>query len=156
MKNIKIKLIFAVLVLLFIVPILHSQSGSAVIVYGEGDGFTLVRDGDNSFFEIDYDDVLGMLLYEGDIILTEEGTFLEIQVTSNASLIKIAENTTFEFETIGNHGGGKLKVVYGRIRAKVNKLTNDDEVVVDLGGGTKGTALRSTIQNKMDKAEKKK
>ena len=114
---------------------LFSQSGTAVIVYAEGDGFSLVREGDSSFYEVDYDNILGMLIYPGDTILTEEDTFLEMQVTSNASLIKIAENTTFSFESIGNFGGGSLQVVYGRIRAKINKLTNDDKFEV-YGSGT--------------------
>lgn len=114
---------------------LFSQSGTAVIVYVEGDGFTLVREGETFFYEVAYDDILGMLLYPGDTLLTEEDTFLEIQITSNASLIKIAENTTFAFESIGNYGGGTLSVAYGRIRAKVNKLTNDDQFQV-LGSGT--------------------
>lgn len=128
---------YALWLLLLLIPagLLFSESGTAVIVYAEGDGFTLVRDSDSSFFEVAYDDVLGMLLYPGDTILTEEDTFLEIQVTSNASLIKIAENTTFAFEHIGNYGGGTLNVAYGRIRAKVNKLTNDDEFSV-MGSGT--------------------
>lgn len=114
---------------------LFGQSRSAVIVYAEGEGFTLVREGASSFFEVDYDDILGMLLYEGDTVLTEENTFLEIQVTSNASLIKIAENTTFAFERIGNSGGGTLNVAYGRIRAKINKLTTEDKFEV-MGSGT--------------------
>jgi len=111
------------------------QSGTAAIVYAEGGGFTLVRDGQSSFYEVDFDEVLGMLLYKGDTILTEEDTFLEIQVTSNASLIKIAENTTFAFERIGTSGGGTLRVAYGRIRAKINKLTDDDQFEV-MGSGT--------------------
>lgn len=133
----------AIVILLALAALpLSGQSGSAVIVYGEGDGFTLVRNGETSFYEVDYDDILGMLLYEGDSILTEEDTFLEIQVTSNASLIKIAENTTFAFDNIGKFGGGTLDVVYGRIRAKVNKLTNDDEFQITGSGtvaGVRGT-----------------
>jgi|GEM_PF-1403043 len=142
MKNLKKTGILLIVSLFLMTFNLFSQNGSAVVVYAEGDGFTLVREGENDFFEIDYDDVLGMFLYEGDTILTEENTFIEIQVTSNASLIKIAENTTFEFESIGMHGGGTLKVVYGRIRAKVNKLTNDDEFQVlgtDTVAGVRGT-----------------
>ena len=142
MKNKSYKQMGIMLLLILMTHFLFSQSGSAVIVYAEGDGFTLVREGNTTFYEVDYDDVLGMLLYAGDSILTEEDTFLEVQVTSNASLIKIAENTTFEFENIGSHGGGTLKVVYGRIRAKVNKLTNDDEFQItgtDTVAGVRGT-----------------
>ena len=143
MENLKLKQFLLVICFLLSSSFIFGQIiGSAVIVYAEGDGFTLVREGETEFYEVDYDDVLGMFLYAGDTILTEEDTFLEVQVTSNASLIKIAENTTFEFETIGTHGGGTLKVVYGRIRAKINKLTNDDKFqVTGIGtvAGVRGT-----------------
>ncbi len=142
MKKIRFKTILFILFLVTVVQHLVAQNGTAVIVYAEGDGFTLVREGETTFYEVDYDDILGMLLYTGDAVLTEEDTFLEIQVTSNASLIKIAENTTFAFDEIGQFGGGSLNVVYGRIRAKVNKLTNNDEFSVTGSGtvaGVRGT-----------------
>lgn len=135
MENEKKKRLLTLAVLFALSLFLYGQSGTAVVVYSDGDGFTLVRSGESTFYDVNYDDVLGMLLYPGDTILTEENTFLEIQVTSNASLIKIAENTTFAFEQIGSHGGGTLSVAYGRIRAKINKLTNNDQFQV-LGSGT--------------------
>lgn len=46
---------------------------------------------------------------------------------------------------------GDAIVTSGGLIGKIDKLTNDEEVVVDLGG-TKVTALRSTIQAKTDKA----
>lgn len=46
---------------------------------------------------------------------------------------------------------GDRVVTAGGLVGKVDKMKGDDEVVVDLGGGTKVTALRSTIQNIMDK-----
>lgn len=142
MEDKRFKTLILIFFLVAVVHYLSGQSGTAVIVYGEGDGFTLVRKGVSDFFEVDYDDILGMLLYSGDTILTEGDTFLEIQVTSNASLIKIAENTSFTFEEIGQFGGSSLKVVYGRIRAKVNRLTNNDEFTVTGSGtvaGVRGT-----------------
>lgn len=142
MKSIKFKSMGFTICFFLLSQLLMAQSGTAVIVYAEGDGFSLIRDGENNFFEVDYDDILGMLLYTGDTILTEEDTFLEVQVTSNASLIKVAENTTFSFDEIGNFGGGSLKVVYGRIRAKINKLTNDDQFSITGSGtvaGVRGT-----------------
>ena len=46
---------------------------------------------------------------------------------------------------------GDAIVTSGGLVGKIDKLTSDDEVVVDLGG-MKVTALRSTIQAKTDKA----
>jgi preprotein translocase subunit YajC len=45
---------------------------------------------------------------------------------------------------------GDAIVTSGGLVGKIDKLTSDDEVVVDLGG-MKVTALRSTIQAKTDK-----
>jgi len=48
---------------------------------------------------------------------------------------------------------GDKVVTSGGLVGKIDKLTNDEEVVVDLGNGVKVTAMRHTIQNKMDKSE---
>lgn len=45
---------------------------------------------------------------------------------------------------------GDAVVTAGGLVGKIDKLVNDEEVVIDLGG-TKVTALRSTIQTKTDK-----
>lgn len=46
---------------------------------------------------------------------------------------------------------GDKVVTSGGLVGKIDKLSDDDEVVVDLGNGVKVTALRHTIQNKVDK-----
>lgn len=51
---------------------------------------------------------------------------------------------------------GDKVVTAGGLVGKIDKLAGDDEVIVDLGGGTKVTALLSTIQSKAEKAEPKK
>lgn len=47
---------------------------------------------------------------------------------------------------------GDKVVTAGGLVGKIDKLSGDDEVIVDLGGGTKVTALLSTIQAKTEKA----
>lgn len=48
---------------------------------------------------------------------------------------------------------GDKVLTAGGFLGKVEKvMENDDEVIVDLGNGVKVTALRSTIQTKMDEA----
>jgi len=49
---------------------------------------------------------------------------------------------------------GDKVVTAGGLVGKIDKLSGDDEVIVDLGGGTKVTALLSTIQSKAEKPEK--
>jgi len=51
---------------------------------------------------------------------------------------------------------GDKVVTAGGLVGKVDKIKEgEDEVVVDLGNGVKVSALRSTIQSKVDKEEKK-
>lgn len=45
---------------------------------------------------------------------------------------------------------GDKVVTGGGLIGKVDKIIDDTEVVIDLGGGQKVTALRSTIQSKAD------
>ncbi len=47
---------------------------------------------------------------------------------------------------------GDKVVTSGGLVGKIEKLTNDEEVLVDLGNGIKVTALRATIQSREDKA----
>lgn len=48
---------------------------------------------------------------------------------------------------------GDAVVTAGGLVGTVSKLVSDTEVEIDLGGGTKVTALRYTIQMKMDDAK---
>ena len=82
-----------------------------------------------------------MFLLAGDLILTEQNTWLEIGINRGASLIKIAENTTFSINSLENRGG-TFGVSYGRIRAKVEKLTEESPFWiqgVDTVAGVRGT-----------------
>ncbi len=130
----------AVMLILCFPLFLWSQE-TAEIVFAEGEGFTLVRNGDNTFHDLYEEPVEGMALLPGDLILTEQGTWLEIEINRTGSLIKIAENTTFTINSLENRGG-TFQVSYGRIRAKVEKLTDDSPFWVqgvDTVAGVRGT-----------------
>ncbi|MDA3850997.1 MAG: FecR domain-containing protein [Spirochaetaceae bacterium] len=104
---------------------LSAQFG-AEIVFAEGDMFTVVSpDGKSQSYEPLMDDVLGMTIALGETILTERGTYIEIILNNSSTIIKIAENTTFRLKSLSADGGGVLEVTYGRIRARVDKFTND-------------------------------
>ncbi len=51
---------------------------------------------------------------------------------------------------------GDKVVTAGGLVGKIDKLVGEDEVIIDLGGGTKVTALLSTIQTKTEKEIKTK
>jgi len=54
-------------------------------------------------------------------------------------------------EMLGALKKGDKVVTAGGLVGKIDKLSGEDEVIVDLGGGTKVTALLSTIQAKTEK-----
>jgi preprotein translocase subunit YajC len=50
---------------------------------------------------------------------------------------------------------GDAIVTSGGLVGKIDKMQGDDEVIIDLGNGVKVTALRHTIQTKVEKDAKK-
>ncbi len=120
----------------------NAGRGEAQIVYAVGDGFTVVEDGEPRFYEADAPEALGLRLKPGNEIQTENGTFLEISLLNSGSIVKIAENTTFRLKAISRKGGGRFDLAYGRIRAKVNRLVDDDDFSVtsrETVAGVRGT-----------------
>ncbi|RKX77045.1 MAG: hypothetical protein DRP87_10205 [Spirochaetes bacterium] len=115
---------------------------AAVIIYSEGFGFSLSRYGEMQEYNLQYDNVIGMELNQGDFISTEESTFLEIQLLPSENILKVAENTSFEITRMGRSGGASLSLTYGKIRAKVSRLVGDEEFQI-LGqsviAGVRGT-----------------
>ncbi|WP_168203457.1 FecR family protein [Oceanispirochaeta crateris] len=114
---------------------------SAMLVYAEGEGFTLVRGGKSLYYDLYSQGAEGLLLEGGDLLLTEEDTWLEIQLGGSSTIIKISENTTFTLKSLQNEGG-IFKVSYGRVRARVEKLTTDTPFWIEGGdtvAGVRGT-----------------
>ncbi len=109
--------LIAVLFLAFSVLPLYSQT-DAVISYTEGRGFQVVRDGQSKSYDIAADDVIGLPLQADDMILTDDGSFVEI-LLNNSTVVKLAENTTSTITSLDGSGGGVFRVTYGRIRVKL-------------------------------------
>lgn len=116
-----------VIILLFFSSFISAQVEVGTIVYAEGTSFSIVR-GSNTpvYYDIDSNNVIDLVLYEGDIIHTERDTFIEIEFEISKSLIKIAENSSVSLSRITANGGGVINLEYGRIRAKVNQVTSDE------------------------------
>ncbi|GAB1454867.1 hypothetical protein MASR2M48_01670 [Spirochaetota bacterium] len=100
-------------------------SAVAVIEYTSGDDVIVIRSGKRVVMH----DPIGVELLEGDQIQTGKGVFLELRLihgsSSGGAIIKLAENTTFALDTM-TEGQTALRLVYGRVRAKVEKLTGTD------------------------------
>jgi len=89
------------------------------------------------------DDVIGMEIQSGDMVLTDEGSFVEIQLNNgDGGVVKLAENTTFTVSSLDGNGGGVFKLIFGRIRVKVATLTGGSRLWVtgaDTVAGVRGT-----------------
>ncbi len=130
-----------ILRLMLILPLAAGAQEKAEIVFAQGEGFSLVRNGNTEFHDLYLEAAEGMTLLPGDVILTEEDTWMEIELNHSNSLIKIAENTTFTISSLEN-SGGTFQVSYGRIRARVEKLSDETPFWiqgVDTVAGVRGT-----------------
>ncbi|MEW5816399.1 MAG: FecR domain-containing protein [Spirochaetota bacterium] len=138
------KLVFSVCIFCLFAAGAAAQSGTtaAYIIYSEGNAFTVSRDSKPKEYDVRYDDVIGMELQKGDFISTDQGTFLEIQLSQSRNILKISENTSFKIDKVQETGGGNFSLSYGRVRAKVEKLVGQDEFRISgpsVVAGVRGT-----------------
>ncbi len=113
------------------------------LVYAEGKDFSLVRANQRSVFAADDPDALGMEIREGDLLQTGSRTFVEVQLLPRGTVMKIAENSSFLFKGFGSGGDAvSLGLIYGRVRAKVAKVSGTDSFTIRSGNtiaGVRGT-----------------
>ena len=132
--------LYALLFLFFSVLPLYSQS-DAVISYTEGSGFLVVREGHSTSYDITADDIIGLPLQTDDMVLTDDGSLVEI-LLNNSTIVKLAENTTFTITSLDGSGGGVFRVTYGRIRVKLAFLLGGSRLWItghDTVAGALGT-----------------
>lgn len=98
----------------------------AFVIYAEGFNMSVYRNDELETYDVLVDEVIGMPLLPGDLVQTDADTFVEIQVMPSRTVVKVAENTTFEIESLGGAGGGSFNMSYGRLRARVERLTNNE------------------------------
>jgi len=101
----------------------NASAAAAVIIFNEGEDFEII---DSAGAPIEVLDIIGHELHEGDVVITYDDTFLELQVISSPNIIKIAENTDFQLETMEEGKVSNFKMLYGSVRAKVAKLGRDE------------------------------
>ena len=114
----------------------------ARIVFAEGSSFNLVRSGTVQKKDVASADVIGFELASGDILQTAPSTFIEIYINNVAASVQIAENTSFRCETSGTGGETKGELYYGRVRAKLGKLSGSKSFRItspSLVAGVRGT-----------------
>lgn len=121
---------------------LYAASPYATITYAEGTSFLLVRGGKTTAYQVSSNEVFGLEIKPGDIIQTSASTFLELSINPISATVQIAENTSFrcDADETGTKSSGEL--YYGRVRAKVAKLTGTSTyriVSPSLVAGVRGT-----------------
>ena len=114
------------------------EKAFGIIIYADGKELSIFRKGEYISYDLANVDVVGLPLLPGDMIQTDKGTFLEIQLHPTKSVLKIAENTTFSVQNLETSGGGGFELTYGRVRAKVDKLTGRDPFSIRGRGAVAG------------------
>ncbi len=113
------------------------------IVFAVGQEFSIISTGSTRSYNPSAPSALGLRVQEGDLIQTSADTFLEIQLIPSGSVLKLAENTSFILRAMGGSGEeNAFKLVYGRVRAKVNKLSGTESFSIRSGqtiAGVRGT-----------------
>jgi hypothetical protein len=104
---------------------LFAATPYATVVYAEGSSFTLIRGGKSMTVRVDDPTIIGLEVKPGDIIRTGSSTFIEIAINPLSASVQIAENTSFrcDADETGLTSTGEL--FYGRVRAKVAKLSGN-------------------------------
>lgn len=123
-------MLVAFLVIVPIAAFSQSRNAYAFIIYAEGQEMSVYRNDQLTTYDVVADSVIGMPLLPNDLIQTEAQTFVEIQIMPSRTVIKVAENTTFRIQTLGGDGGGVFDMRYGRLRAKVERITGNEEFEV--------------------------
>lgn len=120
------------------IALLGAVSGTATVVYAEGDEVTVIRDKR----EMKVEDPMGFVVEAGDIVQTGKNTVLELSVQPKKSVIRMSGNTTLQFRGSYATSETSLAVLYGRVRAKVEKLMGAERFTVRNEGtvcGVRGT-----------------
>lgn len=102
-----------------------AEEAAAVIEFSSGDDVIVIRGGR----KVAADDPIGLELFQGDQVQTGKGVFVEMRLSGGGSVVKLAENTTFVLERLSD-GQTSLQLVYGRVRAKVDRLSGADSFSV--------------------------
>lgn len=93
------------------------QQRAGSVVFAQGGGFELIRDGQKRSYDPDVDYLEGLELRAGDYINTAKGCFLELLLEPGDRIVRVSELSSFSVE-----GSDGIDLRYGRVRARVEKL----------------------------------
>lgn len=124
MKNNRFSLMILLLVFSCI-PLTGQERPMATIEFASGDDVLVIRSGRR----LGFTDPFGLELHIGDQVQTGRGVFIELRLHAGGAVVKLAENTTFRLERMADGQTG-MSLVYGRVRAKVDKLAGTDTFTI--------------------------
>ena len=136
------KRVLTVIAALTLGGILFAASPYATVVYAEGASFSLIRSGKTVTVSVADPATIGMEIKPGDIIRTGPSTFIEIAINPISASVQIAENTSFRCDANATGLDSSGELYYGRIRAKVAKLSGNASYRMSspsLTAGVRGT-----------------
>lgn len=137
MKTLVTRCVLAGCIMLAALQAWGQDGAAAVVEYSSGDDIVVIRQGKRLAFK----DPIGLELFQGDQVQTGKSVFVEMRLSSGGAVLKLAENTTFILEKLSD-GQTSLQLVYGRIRAKVERLAGTDSFSVrstQASAGVRGT-----------------
>lgn len=102
-------------------------SGYAEIVFAQGEDILVLRGGS----PLKDGAQIGSRLVRGDQVQTGSGSSVELVLMPRRARLRLSENSTVEIGAIKDDGATDLKLVYGRIRSKVEKLASGSSYTVD-------------------------
>ncbi len=113
-----------ILFLFFSSLAVFAQTPEARIISFDGDSFSLIRNGEETVFDLNYEifrnEAESLKIREGDTLSTEDSTFLEISFSPSGNVIKVSENTYLTFSEMNSDGSGIVDLIYGSVRSKIN------------------------------------
>jgi hypothetical protein len=137
-----IQKIISSFVFFIMAAVLLAETPYATITYAEGKRFSVIRDGKSVSYGAESPEAIGLPIQRGDILQTTPGTFLEVLIHPISASIQLAENTTFRCDADESGMQSEGKLYYGRVRAKVAKLTGTSTYKITTPGlvaGVRGT-----------------
>lgn len=130
------------IVFFLMAAVLLAETPYATVVYAEGKQFSVIRAGKPVSYSTESPEVIGLAIARGDILQTSAGTYLEILIHPISASVQLAENTSFKCDADESGTQSKGELYYGRVRAKVSKLTGSSTYKItspSLVAGVRGT-----------------
>jgi hypothetical protein len=116
---------------------LGAQEEGAVIYYVQGNDFALTVNGIRSYITTADMDSAGINLNPSDVIQTDAGVTLELQLLPSGTVIKLGGNTSLVYNGFdGNSRFTDIGLLYGRIRLVTGIGQGEKTVVIRAGNNS--------------------